>query len=259
MIHICTSLSDGWRGQAYPISDVRHHHIERVPRDLLLLLDIHANLSSRRIDIVTNHHGQTMTMTPDPPQSVSIPEAEPYSWCTAPLTCMMAVLRSLFIHSYGIFHPTAPNFLLSRIKALKKATANSSFLKALGREQFCGIGQTTTSQPEHGTPSVRRFSPPPPTSYSSSLRSRKVRSRLARRPLGGSLVILIPVWRMGTGNLGEGLPGAFIHPFIQACMPVTPQPLPHHPLSQLNMPLTVRRPGPHIGIGIGIGGGGALV
>jgi len=40
---------------------------------------------------------------------------------------MLEVSKSEFIHSYGIFHPIAPNFLLSRIVAWKKANENNNF------------------------------------------------------------------------------------------------------------------------------------
>lgn len=49
-------------------------------------------------------------------------------------TCIIAAFKSEFIHSYGMFHPTAPNFLLSRISALKKTSEKHSFLNALALE-----------------------------------------------------------------------------------------------------------------------------
>lgn len=49
-------------------------------------------------------------------------------------TCIIAAFRSEFIHSYGMFHPTAPNFRLSRMSALKNTREKQSFLKARGLE-----------------------------------------------------------------------------------------------------------------------------
>lgn len=49
-------------------------------------------------------------------------------------TCIMAAFKSEFIHSYGIFHPTAPNFRLSRMRALKNTSEKHNFLNALAAE-----------------------------------------------------------------------------------------------------------------------------
>lgn len=46
----------------------------------------------------------------------------------------MAAFKSEFIHSYGMFHPTAPNFRLSRMRALKNTSEKHSFLKARAAE-----------------------------------------------------------------------------------------------------------------------------
>ena len=77
-----------------------------------------------------------------------------------------------------MFQPTAPNLRLSKMSALKKAVANSSFLKTSGLEQL---------------------------SYSSEVTSPKVRIKLARRPRGGSLVTLMPFCSTGTGKWPEGM------------------------------------------------------
>lgn len=53
---------------------------------------------------------------------------------TALRTCIMAAFKSEFIHSYGMFHPTAPNFRLSRMRALKKTSEKHSFLNARAAE-----------------------------------------------------------------------------------------------------------------------------
>lgn len=46
----------------------------------------------------------------------------------------MAAFKSEFIHSYGMFHPTAPNFRLSRMRALKKTSEKHNFLNARAAE-----------------------------------------------------------------------------------------------------------------------------
>jgi hypothetical protein len=77
-----------------------------------------------------------------------------------------------------MFHPMAPNFLLSRITAWKNARENNNFLYSVYLEQELN---------------------------SLSLTSLNVLRRFAFKPLGGSLVSLIPLWRTGTGNRLVGI------------------------------------------------------
>ncbi len=77
-----------------------------------------------------------------------------------------------------MFHPIAPNFLLSKITAWKNANENNNGLNSLGFSH---------------------------DSYTLSFKSVYVPVKFALSPLGGSFVNLIPVYNTGTGNLFVGI------------------------------------------------------
>lgn len=92
--------------------------------------------------------------------------------------CILQQVNSSCMNAYQMFHPIAPNFLLSWTIAWKKANPNKSFLYSLGLLQ----------------------------SFSSLLfKIEYVLNKLDLRPDGGSKVILTEFWRVDTGNLSLGI------------------------------------------------------
>mmetsp|Transcript_18459 Transcript_18459/g.55661 ORF Transcript_18459/g.55661 Transcript_18459/m.55661 type:complete len:222 (-) Transcript_18459:1094-1759(-) len=90
--------------------------------------------------------------------------------------------RSDALNSYGMFQPMGPNLRRSWITAWKKASPKASFLKAQALD-----------------PSV-----PSKKASSESGSARYEPSMLARKPLGGSLVILTPFCKIETGKCVDG-------------------------------------------------------
>lgn len=86
--------------------------------------------------------------------------------------------RSELLNSYGMFQPSGPNFLRSRMRALKKQSPHMRALYAYG---FSQLSNSSLSKPRY------------------DLRI------LFLRPFGGSMTAFTPFWRIVTGNLSLGI------------------------------------------------------
>merc|ERR1719324_2150588 len=94
----------------------------------------------------------------------------------------MQILKSDVLNSYGMFQPIGPNLRRSWMTAWKKVRP-----KSIGFHAHA-LGPVT----------------PPKNSGSEMGSWTQLPSRLARKPRGGSLVILTPFCRMETGKAAEG-------------------------------------------------------
>mmetsp|Transcript_2346 Transcript_2346/g.7682 ORF Transcript_2346/g.7682 Transcript_2346/m.7682 type:complete len:207 (-) Transcript_2346:6255-6875(-) len=98
-------------------------------------------------------------------------------------SCRTEMRRSDSLNSYGIFQPSAPNLRRSWITAWKKVSEKTSGVHATALSPM--QAESKNSGSEIGS-------------------DRKEPSMLARRPLGGSFVILTPFWSTETGKCFEG-------------------------------------------------------